>query len=101
MMLVLVACGGGGAGSEASAGSIEVSQSDFGSDWPLTVDSGTLACGGAGEVTFTANGTTYAVNGLAKAATVFPDIDPIWAKGEGAPRKDIGPLIQRGLELCG
>jgi hypothetical protein len=88
---------------EAPAGSIgaeEVSRGDFGEDWPLTVDSGVLACQGAGAVTFTAlDGTTYAVNGLAQSATPYPEIDPIWADS-GKPKVDIGPLIDRGLDLC-
>ena len=88
---------------EAPAGSIgveEVSRGDFGADWPLTVDSGVLACQGAGAVTFTApDGTTYAVNGLAQSATSYPEIDPIWADS-GKLKVDIGPLIDRGLDLC-
>ena len=67
----------------------------------LTVDGGTLACEGAGAVTFTVGGTTYAVNGMASGNGQWPDIDPIWAKGSDTPKKDIGPLIDRGLQLCG
>lgn len=88
-----------------------VSRDDFGSDWPLTVDQGTLDCtegpqvGGAGldAVTFTApGGTTYAVNGAAKTVTNYPEIDPIWASDPSgtSPKMGIGPLIDKGLELC-
>lgn len=76
--------------------------------WPLTVERGQLRCigsRGAGAVVFlTPDGTNYAVNGTAK--TQLPDvaeIDAIWANdrslGAGL-KKDIGPLIERGLKLC-
>lgn len=69
--------------------------------WPLTVDSGTLNCSG-GAVTFETGGTTYAVNGTAKAARDHPSIDRIWADapGELGLKKDIGQLIDAGLRLC-
>lgn len=99
LVLVVVSCGAGGDG-DADDSSIEVSREDFGADWPLTVASGILACEGAGAVTFTANGTTYAVNGMASSLDAGVDIDPIWAEARDAPKKNIGPLIDRGLELC-
>ena len=73
----------------------------MGADWPLTVEAGTLDCIGAGAVTFTSeDGTTYAVNGLALSSTSYPDIDAIWADASGGLKKNIGPLIDRGLALC-
>jgi hypothetical protein len=79
----------------------EVSAADLGSDWPLTVDRGTLGCEGGGAVTFTTEvGTTYAVNGLALSSTSYPDVEAIWADAPGGLKKDITPLIQRGLALC-
>jgi hypothetical protein len=82
--------------------SVSVSKADFGKDWPLTVDSGTLHCEGAGTVTFASGGTTYAVNGFAIGEHKYADIQAIWAKDPSGmvPRKDIGPLIQHGLKLC-
>lgn len=66
------------------------------------MESGTLACDDR-AVTFTANGTTYAVNGLAETLVRGQKIDPIWqdneALGEGF-KKNIGPLLDRGLGLC-
>jgi hypothetical protein len=84
----------------ASGNTEEVSRSDFGSNWPLTVESGTLACEGAGAVTFTTSGTTYAVNGMAQGMDQYAEIDPIWADEGGGLKKNIGPLIDRGLSLC-
>ena len=78
-----------------------VKRSDYGDAWPLTVDSGTLRCEGAGAVVFVApDGTEYGVNGM---ASKYADIDPIWvAPDPSLPnlRKSIGPLIERGLALC-
>jgi hypothetical protein len=85
----------------AASSSLDVSRADFGDEWPLTVGSGTLSCDGD-AVTFTTGGTTYGVNGTARTLNEWPDIDPIWAKDPSglAPKKDIGPLIDRGLDLC-
>lgn len=92
---------GGDASNEA-----HMSRAELGAEWPLTVDEGTVSCEGIGErlgqVYFTAEGTTYAVNGLAQGASDGPDIDQIWADD---PEMDglkinIGPIIDRGLDLC-
>ena len=98
ILLALAACTTGG-GADLAANERQVSRADFGNDWPLTVESGVLACEGAGAVTFTTGGTTYAVNGLAQRT--YPEIDAIWADAPGPPpKKNIGPLIDRGLALC-
>lgn len=55
---------------------------------------------GWGSVTFKARGDVYAVNGLAKGQG-FKDIEPIWADDpETGSKKNIGPIIDRGLALC-
>lgn len=88
--------------SETSRNPGLITRADFGADWPLTVDEGVLTCEGAGAVYFTGEGTRYAVNGLARTQKDAPDIDPIWADDPSVEglKKDIGPLIDRGLELC-
>ena len=98
LVVVLAACGSCGEGGGGTGE--EVSRADFGKDWPLTVESGTLKCEGGWAVTSTTNGTTYAVNGLASGMNQCPEIDPIWADAPQGLKKDIGPLIDRGLELC-
>lgn len=93
--LLVVACGG------SAADGRPVSKSDYGDEWPLTVDHGTLRCEGASAVVFVApDGTEYGVNGTALAD--YPEIDPIWANDPSgvAPKVNIGPLITDGLELC-
>lgn len=91
-------------------GQEEISQSDMGEEWPLTVSSGILKCEEPKEnelnvqiVTFEAEGKIYAVNGIAKGREAGEDIDPIWADNPNIPgaKKDIGPLISRGRALCG
>lgn len=92
--LVLFGCGEG-----------NVSSDEFGSKWPLTVDSGDLRCEGSqgfGSVVFTdPDGNEYGVNGVA-VGQGYPPIDPIWKDDpELAGLKiSIGPLIDRGLSLC-
>ena len=98
IVALVAACGGGDQSFRA------VTRADFGDDWPLTVESGTLRCegGGAGigAVVFVApDGTEYGVNGL---ASDYTDIDAIWADDPSGlvPKLSIGPLIEAGLELC-
>lgn len=67
--------------------------------WPLTVESGTLRCD-ADSVTIEADGNRWAVNGMAGTRGDGDDIGPIWAEGDGAPKVDIGALIDAGLDLC-
>ena len=84
----------------------EISASEYGKKWPLTVDSGVVRCegsGAAGEVIFTApDGTEYAVNGTAQAN--YPPIDPIWRYDPELKKYEIkvsmGPVLDTGLALC-
>jgi hypothetical protein len=97
-----------------SAAEVKIAESDFRKAWPFSVKEGILRCASQ-AVTFTANGTTYAVNGTAIGLKRYPDIDKIWLPGEpvwikdpetgkkvnlGPPKRNIGPVISRGLELC-
>ena len=85
-----------------AANEARMSRAELGDDWPLTTEEGIVSCEGAGEVYFTTNGTHYAVNGLANGLDNAPDIEAIWAddpKMKGL-KINIGPIIDRGLELC-
>lgn len=81
-----------------------VSHAMLGDAWPLTVEDGVLSCttaSGGEAVFFGSGGVIYTVNGWAQ--TYYPDlpeIDPIWAAGQYAPKMDISPLIELGLDLC-
>lgn len=106
---LVAACGSGGAGGSTGGGaalpanSVRLSRADFGKDWPFTVSSGVLTCDDPGAVTFTADGTTYAVNGTASGLDKGADVKAIWKKDPTLPgaRINIGPIIDRGLKLCG
>lgn len=112
--------------SIASAGSVFVTADEFGSQWPLTVRSGTLMCtptgGGLGLLWFTPadgryTGQRFALNGLAVARQQTPQIELIWRADESIvrtsrrfgirfgpnnpmPRMRMTPLTERGLSLC-
>lgn len=87
-----------------------VTRTDLGTEWPLTVDYGVVACenknagGRALQIaTFTSpDGTTYALNGTAKSHSDAANIDPIWTPDPDAQglKIGIGPLIERALKLC-
>lgn len=74
----------------------------------MTVDAGVLSCeshgGGVHSVFFTdPEGKRYALNGIAEGHhPELPPIDQIWAPNPKVPelKINIGPLIDRGLELC-
>lgn len=91
----------------ANGGSVyqrKVSESEFNTEWPLMISSGTLEaihydgepnwCG----IVLHANGRTYAINGMAKGRSKtegYHNIESIWNKS-----KSIAPLLNAGLELC-
>jgi hypothetical protein len=90
---------------------VKITRQEYGQRWPFTVEDGILACRDTGvtvgatkmkEVTFTANGVTYAVNGTAKGNKAYANIDGIWAEDPERPglKKDIQPIIDMGLQLC-
>ena len=87
-----------------------------GGDWPLTIDAGVLTCiSGIGAVFITDhNGAMWPLNGGARAHYARfgaePATEPIWRVDQQLTeetravvpfRINIGPLIQRGLALCG
>ena len=75
--------------------------SDYGDVWPFTVESGVVECRKGMAVTFTANGTTYALNGTAQSSG-YPRIDPIWKNNPQIPgtKISVSYILQRGLDLC-
>ena len=86
-------------------GQVAVRHEDFGEEWPLTVEAGTIRCEPPSIVTFSASdGRIFGVNGMGMAH--HSQIDPIWADdpsptGRAAKlKKSIGPLISLGLFLC-
>lgn len=107
VVLTLVAgCGSSetSTSTKPETNSIEVSAADLEGPWPLTVESGTLACDGQ-AVTFSVDGGTYAVNGTARGranSEGWLPIEDIWAPDPviDGLKVNIGELVDKGLELC-
>lgn len=94
---------------------VTITRAEYGEAWPFTVESGVLKGTPTGrklsdgtelaEVTFATGGRTYYVNGTAKGTQRYAELDDIWAAGssiaEEVPlKKNIGPIIERGLKLA-
>lgn len=80
----------------------KMTRSEYGDRWPLTVNEGVVSYDRG--VLFTTNGVTYAVNGTALSNHQdLPKINEIWADDTRYPgmgiKKDIGVIIDKGLEL--
>jgi hypothetical protein len=97
LLLLLPACS-----SHKGFESSEVSRSDYGTVWPLTVDGGVIACEPRNVATFTVNGRSYGLERLSTGADVPAGFRRIWAHDPvtGA-RKDLSPLLDDSLALCG
>ncbi len=92
-----------------------IARADFGDAWPFTVPAGVLNCTVVGRlssgleiqsVTFAVNGKVYAINGVARGHAKqngWHEVTPIWRNNPRIPgaKVDIGPVISRGLQLCG
>lgn len=81
-----------------------VSRSDYGEDWPFTVEEGVLQCeklgGDLGGVTLEVDGTIYGINGPARGserlkANGWRDGNEIQT-GSG----NVGRIIEDGQKLC-
>ena|SRR5882757_8990828 len=80
--------------------------------WPLTVSEGVLRCRFSYRVTFTAQGTEYALNHAATSSGQFRDIGELLPDGpvgfvtigDTRQRVTLGPslgaMLARGLDLC-
>ena len=96
LTLPLLACGGGGDCPDGFTCK-EMTATDYGEQWPLTVEKGVLGCKPVDIVIFKADdGTTYAVNSVAGMTDLYADIRPILANVTGDP----GFLRTEGLGLC-
>ena len=82
---------------EPSYEGTEISQAEYGDQWPFAIQRGRLRCEGSGAVIFTARGKDYGVNGMAgrRYASIM-----LVQKSTGDPSFDIGSIISRGLTLC-
>lgn len=87
-------------GEGLASNELRVSRDEFGDAWPFKVDEGVIACEGL-EYTFTADGRTYALNGIAIQAG-YPEIDEIWLDDPDIPgaKISLSPFNRLASELC-
>ena len=89
----------------------DISLSEWSDDWPLTVSKAILYCAPKyhenlklHQVFIRANGKFYAVNGMARSHSDYPDFTPLWRDDPNPSRQGLkisaGRLIKEGLELC-
>lgn len=76
-----------------------VSRSDYGTAWPLTVDSAKLGCADGRDPYVQVGNIRYALTGGEAGYTA---IDPVWADDPTAPglKLSIGGLRADALKLC-
>lgn len=75
---------------------------EVGDAWPLTVSGGTFRCDGM-AVLFVAEGTTYALNGIARGrmgTEGWADIQAIWRDDPSGLKMNIAPVLDAGLRFC-
>jgi hypothetical protein len=91
--------------SGCSSSEKRVSDSDFGDEWPFTVDNGTVEClGDPYVIIFRSNGRTYALNDAARATEQYEDISVIVRTDDNYPggqvKMDLSIIEFEGLKLC-
>jgi len=79
-----------------------VSRSDYGAGWPLTVDSAKIGCANGQNEYVQVGSIRYALNGTAKADGGYSNVDTIWADDPSSPglKLSIAPLIADAQKLC-
>ncbi len=101
VVVAIILCGCGNVKSK------KISKEDYGKDWPVSVDEGTVKCIDGTYVVFEAQGKVYAVNDTAKDETIMSDHD--WSNIEDIRLDDpadpdtkvnITPILSTGLILC-
>lgn len=80
--------------------------SQLGKEWPLTVEKATILCGESGALILlvhTSSGATgYALNGTAKSAHKWADLNEIWKDNPDVPGLKVNMwLIDYGHDKCG
>ena len=81
---------------------IEVTADQFGDNWPLNVDKGTLHCEAPTRIVFTApDGQKYGVNGSASNDYItIMEITKDTENGGVKFKMDTSILIDEGMKLC-
>ncbi|WP_243058055.1 DUF2511 domain-containing protein [Nocardioides sp. SR21] len=94
--LLLAACS-----SDQDIESLEVGRSNYGDEWPLTVDEAVLACEPGDVTTLTVDGRSYGLDGLSGGAEPEAGLRRILAQNpvDGA-RGGLAALAEDAQELC-
>lgn len=108
MVLAVAGCGN----EPTPPARAEVSATEWRNDgnsgfWPFTVEKGVLTCHSPDHVTFTANGTEYALSDRARWIGHYPSVSAILVKGYVEIDDERQPVpisfesvTRRGRELC-
>lgn len=74
---------------------------DYGSEWPLTVDSAVLTCDPGGALFITIDGRSFGLDGITEQNAPFK-FERFWATGPagGVTYKDLSPLLRSAQALC-
>lgn len=90
-----------------AAGPQLISADDYGTAWPFTVEEMHLSClpGNAVVVMDSETGAMYPLNGIARSkasALALEPLDKVWRAdpNNSGAKVDLGPLIEKGLQLC-
>jgi hypothetical protein len=92
-------------GGCSSSTNMKISRADLGDAWPLTVDSGVVACNhpSSAVVFFTSESNKiYAVDEVARGMKLYADVREILRDhpSVAGSKMDIGPVLERGRKLC-
>ena len=81
-----------------------VSKSEYGEDWPFSVESGSVHCLDGHVVVFEANGDSYALNDAARLSGDYKNIREILRPDANYPGRkimmDLSLIEFEGLKLC-
>ena len=97
ILLVMAAC----SPDKGFGPSKKVVARDYGSAWPLTVDSAILTCDPTGYLLIQIDGQTFGFDEIADG-DVPRRFARVWAtdSSQGEARKDLSPLLEDAQALC-
>jgi hypothetical protein len=85
-----------------AGGGVALSREAYGSEWPFTVDSGTVDCAPPNSAIFRVGETTYQLNRVARDSG-YTSIHSIWRDDPDSPGQKVSvtALIDLALQQCG
>lgn len=108
MRMLMVGCVAIMVAGAAFAASEQVTQEQFGAEWPFTVPSGTVECASPAEaLLFRYQGRIYALNGIAQGwarnnGVRLTELETIWKPNPEIPglRVSISSVMAKARTLC-